>query len=246
MKVEARSDTMILKFEAPHDPRPAPHAVLADVCVGPRRRNNPTVLAFPAVASQVGSLTPEGPDEPPPRDPSKGRRKRFTSKPSTELMIKFPKREKTMKNEITTGTILIEDNELLPESVRCQSKPYSRVWRMVKGLDQRALGQQMEQAGWTFFYTEGEITATALGINGEKTLRRTINRVISKLKWDKFNCLEITRVAEQRLFGVSKVTVVACWRLLGPSLASTPELSLPSARLLHRRPVMVQESRWAA
>ncbi len=151
-----------------------------------------------------------------------------------------------MENQITTGTILIEDDELLPESLRCQTQPYSRVWRLVKDLDQHTLGQQIEQAGWTFFYTEGEITATALGFNGEKTLRRTINRVISKLKWDKFNCLEITRVTEQRLFGLSKVTVVACWRLLGPSLASTPELSIPSARLLHRRPVTAQESRWAA
>ena len=243
MKAEASNNTLILKFGAPnHSRRTAPSA-LADLWTG---ENTATILPFPVAARHAASVSPERPDEPPPRDPSKGRRKRFMSKPSLNVLIKFPQREKTMENQITTGTILIEDDELLPESLRCQTQPYSRVWRLVKGLDQRALGQQIEQAGWTFFYTEGEITATAIGFNGEKTVRRTINRVIGKLKWDKFNCLEITRVAEQRLFGLSKVTVVACWRLLGPSLASTPELSIPSARLLFRRPVTAQESRWAA
>ena len=151
-----------------------------------------------------------------------------------------------MENEITMGTILIEEDELLPESLRRQSQPYSRVWRLVKGLDQSTLGRKIEQAGWTFFYTGGEITATGVGFSGEKTLRRTINRVIGKLKWDKFNSLEITRVDEKRVLGFSVVTVVACWRLLGPSLQTTPEMSVPSARLFQRRPLTTQESAWAA
>lgn len=151
-----------------------------------------------------------------------------------------------MQNEIRTGTILIEDDALLPETLRSQTRPYSRVWRLVHGMDRDTLGRQIEQAGWTFFYTEGAITATAIGLDSEKTLHRTIGRVIAKLKWDKFNCLEVTRVVEKRMFGFSKVTVVACWRLLGPSLASTPELSLPSARLFRRRPVAVEQERWAA
>jgi hypothetical protein len=151
-----------------------------------------------------------------------------------------------MENEITMGTILIEEDELLPESLRRQSQPYSRVWRLVKGLDQGTLGRKIEQAGWTFFYTGGEVTATGVGFRGEKTLRRTINRVIGKLKWDKFNSLEITRVVEKRVLGFSMVTVVACWRLLGPSLQMTPEMSVPSARLFQRRQLSTQESALAA
>jgi hypothetical protein len=246
VKAEASNNTLILKLGAPSHPRRTALSALADLRTGPRRVDNATVRPFLAAARHAADVSTEGPDEPPPRGPAKSRRARFMNKPSLNVLIKFPQRGKTMENQITKGTILIEDGELLPESLRRQSQPYSRVWRLVKGLDQRTLGRKIEQAGWTFFYTEGEITATALGFNGEETLRRTINRVIAKLKWDKFNCLEITRVVEKRVLGFSMVTVVACWRLLGPSLQNTPEMSVPSARLFQRRLLSTQESARAA
>lgn len=152
-----------------------------------------------------------------------------------------------MENELDTGAILIEEDELLPEALRRQSRPYSKVWRVVKNSDPHSFGRGIEQTGWTFFYTEGEIRATGIGFGGESTIRRTVNHLIGKLKWDKFNCLEIKRVEVKSVFGLSMVKLTACWRLLGPSLAMTPEMSLPSARLLQKRQAFVtQESSWAA
>ncbi len=40
-----------------------------------------------------------------------------------------------MAEKINTGTILIKDDALLPESLRFESEPYSKGWRLVKNLD---------------------------------------------------------------------------------------------------------------
>ncbi len=151
-----------------------------------------------------------------------------------------------MQSEIRMATILIEEDELLPKSLRHQSEPYSTGWRRVQGLDRHTLSNEIEQAGWTFFYEEGEITAHGVGFGPERALRGAMDGVTAKLKWDRFNCLEITRVAETRCLGLCWVTVVARWRLLGPSLALTPEMSVPSARLLQRRSHPFHEPGWAA
>lgn len=152
-----------------------------------------------------------------------------------------------MENELKKGAILVEEDELLPDALRRQSRPYSKVWRVVKDSDPQAFGRGIENTGWTFFYTEGEVRATGIGFGPENTVRRTVNHLIAKLKWDKFNCLEVKRLEVKRVFGVSMVRLTACWRLLGPSLAMTPEMSLPSARLLQKRQAFVtQESSWAA
>ena len=152
-----------------------------------------------------------------------------------------------MTDEIRKGAVLIEEDELLPESLKRQSRSYSKVWRLVKDSDPKLLGDRIEQSGWTFFMTEGEVRKTWFGRSGDKTMRAALNRIINKLKWDKFNCLEITRVEERRFLGFSMVSITACWRLLGPSLTMTPEMSLPSARMLQRRQDFVfQESTWAA
>jgi hypothetical protein len=44
-------------------------------------------------------------------------------------------REKTMADKIKTGTILVQEGVLLPDSVRFESEPYSKGWRLVKALD---------------------------------------------------------------------------------------------------------------
>ena len=45
------------------------------------------------------------------------------------------------------------------------------------------------------FLLPGEIRATVFGIDEEKMVRRTIEEILARLKSEKFNSLEITRVA---------------------------------------------------
>jgi hypothetical protein len=65
-----------------------------------------------------------------------------------------------MADKITTGSILIEEGTLLPESLRFESEPYSNGWRLVRNLDGYGLERKIRLAGWNFFYMAGEIKAS--------------------------------------------------------------------------------------
>ncbi len=114
-----------------------------------------------------------------------------------------------MADKIKTGTILIEEGALLPESLRFESEPYSKGWRLVKNLDSRGLDRKIREAGWTFFYMAGGINATAFGSDLEKTTRRAVKKVLASMKSDRLNCLEIAEVVEKRFLGLPYVTVSA-------------------------------------
>jgi hypothetical protein len=114
-----------------------------------------------------------------------------------------------MADKIKTGTILIEEGTVLPESLQFESEPYSNGWRLVKNLDGYGLDRKIREAGWTFFYMAAEVNATAVGFDVEKTRRRAIRKVIAYMKSDRSNCLEITQVAVKRFWGLPYVTVSA-------------------------------------
>jgi len=107
------------------------------------------------------------------------------------------------------GTILIEEGAVLPDSLRFESEPYSNGWRIVRNLDGFGLERKIREAGWNFFYMAGEIRASVFGFDREKTLRRTVNRVLVRLKSEGFNSLEITEVVAGRFLGLFDMTVSA-------------------------------------
>jgi len=77
------------------------------------------------------------------------------------------------------------------------------------------------RSGMDFLLLAGEIRATVFGIDEQKMVRRTIEEILTRLKSEKFNSLEITRVASEaskRFLGVRYVTVSAQSRhLQGPA-----------------------------
>jgi hypothetical protein len=105
------------------------------------------------------------------------------------------------------GTILIKEGTLLPDALSLVSEPYSPGWRSVTGLDGYAMDRKTHEAGWTFFYLAGESRATVLGPEGQETVHRAIKRILAGLKSEKFNALEITRVAFKHFLGVPYTTV---------------------------------------
>jgi len=93
------------------------------------------------------------------------------------------------------GRILIREGTLLPKSLQIESEPYIPGWRSVKSLDGYGLGRKIHDAGWTFFCLAYETKATVFGIDGEKMVRRAIERILANRELEKFNSLEIVRVA---------------------------------------------------
>jgi hypothetical protein len=135
-----------------------------------------------------------------------------------------------MPDTIKTGTILIKEGTLLPETVQIESKPCVPGWRLVKDLDGCGLDRKIHEAGWTFSWRAGEIGATVFGIDEQKTLRRAVEQILANLESAEFNSLEIMRVASEaseRFLGVRYVTVSAHSRDIQESAPLSRAKDLP-------------------
>ncbi len=113
-----------------------------------------------------------------------------------------------MAQTVEIGT-LIRDGAVLPKSLRVESEPYLKGWRLVRNLLSAGMNRQLFEAGWTFFYMAGEVHATVVGSDLEKTTRRAVKKVIAYMKSDRLNCVEITQVAAKHFLRLPYVTVSA-------------------------------------
>ncbi len=141
-----------------------------------------------------------------------------------------------MSAKSTSGTILIRENTLLPAGLAVQSEVFLPGWRVVKNLDRSTLARNIEGTNWTFFRLAREIRATVFGIDEEKMVRRAIKEILARLKSEKFNSLEITRVtsvASKRFLEVRYVTVSAQSGLIQQGVGVVPTkdfvLRMPAA-----------------
>ena len=80
---------------------------------------------------------------------------------------------------------------------------------MINCADGDLLERDLRKAGWNFFFLAETVEAIVWGHRGERTVRRAMRRVLSKVKLLKFNCLEITEVTQKRFLGLPYVHVSA-------------------------------------
>jgi hypothetical protein len=124
-----------------------------------------------------------------------------------------------MTDAIKTGTILIENDASMPNSLRLEGNSYSGGWRSVSNLDLNQLDVAIHKAGWTFFFMAGEIKITAFGFDKERAVRRAVKRVLTNVESHKCNCVEITGVSEKSFLGMPYVNVSAHSRHIQESSA---------------------------
>jgi hypothetical protein len=98
---------------------------------------------------------------------------------------------------------------IVPQSLRVETELYSQGWEIIKNSDAYALDRDIRRADWNFFFLAGSIQATALGYWRERTVRRTMERVLAKAERSNFNCLEITEVSAKQFLGFPSVHVSA-------------------------------------
>ena len=123
-----------------------------------------------------------------------------------------------MPDTIKMGTILIKDGTFLPDSLEFESEPCATGWRLVKNFEVNGFARKIHEAGWTFFCVAGEMNATIFGFGGQRNVRRAVKRILTNLKSEKFNALEITQVATNRFLGLPYATVCAHSRQIEESL----------------------------
>ena len=78
---------------------------------------------------------------------------------------------------------------------------------MVKAIDGFALDLKIHAAGWSFFFMAEEVKATVFGSLAEKSIQKALKQICLKVRKQDFNCLEVTRMVENRFLGVPYITV---------------------------------------
>jgi len=122
-----------------------------------------------------------------------------------------------MTDTITAGSILLDRNIHLPNSILLDSAPDSNGWVTLNGT-RPAFEKEVDDGGWTFFYMAGAIKATVFGFDREKILRAALRRLITNVKSHKCNAIEIHQVAVKSFLKLPYVTVSAHARHLQKGL----------------------------
>ena len=113
-----------------------------------------------------------------------------------------------MTDGITAGSILIEEGTYLPNSLRLQSAAYSSGWAAVK-IAHSAFEREVQAAGWTFFFMAGVIKSTVFGFDRQKRLREALARLLTSVKSQHCNSIEIMQVTDKSFLKVPYVTMSA-------------------------------------
>ena len=122
-----------------------------------------------------------------------------------------------MTDTIKAGSILVEEGAHLPISFRLQRESNSNGWAAVK--DVRAdFEKTIQEAGWTFFFMAGEVKATVFGFDKQKAMRTALKRLITNVKSQQCNSIEITQVVDNSFLSVPYVSVSAHARHLQRSM----------------------------
>jgi hypothetical protein len=113
-----------------------------------------------------------------------------------------------MPDFITAGDLLVQEGTNLPRSLVLQAEADSNGWSTVK--DSRSTFEKaVRDAGWTFFFMAGEIKATVFGFDRQKAVRAALKRLLTDVKSQHCNSIEITRVMSKSLLRVPYVSVSA-------------------------------------
>jgi hypothetical protein len=113
-----------------------------------------------------------------------------------------------MTGAVTVGDILIQGGTYLPHSLTRTGQSSLPGWSAVKS-DRPTFEKEINDAGWTLFFMAGDIKATVLGFNRQQTLRSALKRLVTMVKSQSCNSMEITHVAEKSFLKVPYVSVWA-------------------------------------
>ncbi|SRR6266700_2070614 len=122
-----------------------------------------------------------------------------------------------MTSTLKVGTILIEERPLITKFLGLESEPCSGNWSVIHGFDGFALDRKIHAAGWNFFFMAAEVKVTIFGALGTTKIQNALERILTKVRSQNFNCLELTGIVAKRFLGVPYTTVSAHSRHIQPS-----------------------------
>jgi hypothetical protein len=107
-----------------------------------------------------------------------------------------------MTSNVQVGTILIEDRPLVTQILDLGRESYLAKWVVLKVLDQK-----FRNVGWNCSFMAEEAEATVFGSLAANNIQKALKRIFLKMRKQNFNCLEVTKMVENRFLGVPYITV---------------------------------------
>jgi hypothetical protein len=97
---------------------------------------------------------------------------------------------------------------MLPEPFRLENDSMVIGWaRVGNEIDVHELETKLASAGWTFFYMAGAIWARAFGFRRRSAILAALRRLLTAVKRQRCNCLEIEDVETRSFWGIPYVSV---------------------------------------
>jgi hypothetical protein len=113
-----------------------------------------------------------------------------------------------MTGAIAVGDILIEGGTYLPNSLSAQGESSVPGWSAV-GSNRPTFEKEVKEAGWTMFFMAGDIKTIVFGFDRQRTLRSALKRLVTMVKSQSCNSIEITQVTEKSFLKMPYVSVWA-------------------------------------
>jgi hypothetical protein len=114
-----------------------------------------------------------------------------------------------MLSTIEVGTILMREWPGMPQLIGVETEPLFEGWSTVKVPDASPLDGKIHAAGWNFFFMATEVKAMFFGSLSATKIQSALRRILSKVKLQHFNGLEVTEIVGRHFLGVPYVTMSA-------------------------------------
>ena len=114
-----------------------------------------------------------------------------------------------MTDGIGVGTLLLKDGALTPQPLQFSNQPCAAGWSAITNATCAQLSEDLNGAGWTFFYMAGEIHANGFGMNAQSRMNRALTHLIGSNGHERCNCLEITQIRQRSFLGLRYISLAA-------------------------------------
>ncbi len=105
----------------------------------------------------------------------------------------------------------------MPRLLGFETEPGLGEWTMVKTPDASTLDRKIHAAGWNFFFMAAEVKTMFFGSLRASKVQSALKRILTQVKRQHFNGLEVTAIVARHFLGVPYVTVSAHSRHLQQS-----------------------------
>ena len=122
-----------------------------------------------------------------------------------------------MLSPLKIGTVLVETDTFIPESVWVQKETFTPGWQAITNLTGDDLDRQIRREGWNFIFMVGALQGASWGSWSDVAIRCAAIRVLKKTQTTKLNAFEITGIHARRFLGVPYIVVTGHSRHLQES-----------------------------